>query len=243
MFLILSAAVMGCGRAGKEPVRIFAAASTREALAAISRDFKQETGVAIEASLGPSSELARQLERGADGHLFLSADESWADYLEKKDMVQERRDLLANQLVVITPAKSSLAVAKLDDLAGQEIRRLALAGAVVPAGRYAREALTNAGVWPQVQSRVLEGGDVRAALTYVARGEAEAGIVYATDARMDNHVRLAMTVDPTLHSPIRYPLVLLRKKTDSARAAFEFLHGPKAAREWQMAGFTVVGGK
>src|SRR4029077_4178716 len=143
------------------------------------------------------------MERGADADLFLSADETWADFLADKELVERRRELLSNRLVVIVPAKSPAKIQSLDDLAGPAIKRLALAGSQVPAGTYAREALAHAGIWERLKDRVIEGGDVRQALAYVDREEAEAGIVYATDVIGSAKVRVAVEIDSRLHAPIR----------------------------------------
>ncbi len=177
----------GCG-ASKPQVIVFAAASTQETIQAIGRDFEAQTGTHVTSSFSASSTLARQIEQGAGADLFLSADEHWADYLADKGVVLERRDLLANRLVVVTPADQPLPLRNLADLADDKVKHLALALDPVPAGRYAREALKNAGIWEQVQQRVREAGDVRATLTLVVRGEAEAGLVYATDAAASDKV-------------------------------------------------------
>jgi molybdate transport system substrate-binding protein len=235
-------AALGCGGPRPPAVHVFAAASTREALEEVARQFQAETGTRVECSLAASSALARQIEQGADADLFLSADERWADYLAERGLVGARRDLLANRLVVVVPLDSALKVTSLADLAGDGVKNLALALEPVPAGRYAREALKKAGVWERVQGRVREGGDVRAALTYVARGEAEAGIVYVTDAAASSAVRVALEVPEGLHTPIRYPLVLVRAAADKpeSRRFYDYLSGERAMAVFRGAGFQPV---
>jgi molybdate transport system substrate-binding protein len=233
----------GCGGpAARESIAVSAAVSTREALEQAAADFRAKTGIPVALSFGASSALARQIEQGAAADLFLSADEDWADYLAKHDCVAERRTLLTNRLVVVLPADSQLSVHELGDLAVPAIRRLALAGPEVPAGRYARQALRGAGLWDRLRERVLDGGDVRAALTFVARGEAEAGMVYATDAAGNSRVRVALEVPADLHAPIRYPLVLLRREPikSEARALYNYLASPEAAAVFRRAGFGVA---
>ncbi|HZY84755.1 MAG TPA: molybdate ABC transporter substrate-binding protein [Gemmataceae bacterium] len=239
---LLLLAPLGCGAPRKPAVHVFAAASTREALEEVARQFQAETGTPVECSLAASSALARQIEQGADAELFLSADERWADYLAERGLVGHRRDLLANRLVVVVPRDSGLKLTSLAGLAGDDVKHLALALEPVPAGRYARAALKKAGVWGRVKDRVREGGDVRAALTFVARGEAEAGIVYATDATATSQVRVALEVPEELHEPVRYPLVLLRAADakPEARAFYDYLGGEKAAAVFRRAGFQVV---
>ncbi len=235
----------GCGRGGdggQQTVTIFAAASTKEAVERTAADFRAETGVAVEVSLGPSPGLAKQIEQGAAADLFLSADQASADFLADKGLVEEHRDLLTNRLVVVVPRDSSLAVKELADLARPEVKRLALAEPKVPAGEYAREALAKAGALDRVADRVVGGIDVRATLQFVARGEADAGIVYATDAVNTSSVRVALEVGPSSHAPIRYPLVLVRHGPvkESARKFADFLRSERAAAAFRGAGFGVL---
>jgi len=144
--------------------------------------------------------------------------------------------------VLVVPADSTLEFEELKDVAGPEVERLALASAQVPAGAYARQALKNAGVWDRVKDRVLEGGDVKAALTYVARREADAGFVYKTDTLGNSKVRVALEVPPKLHAPIRYPLDLVRRGATKpeARRFYEYLGTAPAARVFRDAGFGVL---
>ena len=240
--LLILGLLVGCGQSAEEPIRVSAAASTREALEQIAADFRAATGLAVELNLGPSSDLARQIRQGGPADLFLSADEAWADFLADNQLVAERRDTLTNRLVVVVPADSALSLQALSDLAQEGVRRLALAGPAVPAGRYAREALKAAGVWEPVQGRVLEAADVRATLTYVARGEADAGLVYATDAQDNPKVRVALPVKADLHRPICYPLVLVRRDPirPGARRLYDYLGSDKAAEVFRRFGFGLV---
>jgi len=233
----------GCSAASRQDVlHVAVAAGTQEAVRQIEDDFRRETGVAVECNAAASSELARQIERGGNVDLFLSADEAWADFLAERTLVAQRRDLLANRLVAVVPKETTLVLKNLSDLATPAVTRLALAGAAVPAGRYARQALKHAGVWADIQNRILEGQDVRAALTYVARGEADAAIVYATDVREVSTVHVALSIDPSLHDPIRYPLVLVRREplNPAASRLFDYLASEPAAVVFRAAGFGVL---
>jgi molybdate transport system substrate-binding protein len=236
--------LLGCGSPEPATLRVYAAASTREALEEVVADFRKQTGHAVELNWGPSSELARQIEHGADADLFLSADEAWVNYLAGKDLCATRRDLLTNRLVVIVPTASELHLHALEDLARPEVRHLALAAPAVPAGRYARDALQHAGLWDRVHERVIDAADVRAALVYVARREAEVGMVYATDAAVSRDVRIALQVRPEEHTPIRYPLALVRREAarPAARQLYDYLGGPEAAAVFRKAGFGVLPG-
>jgi molybdate transport system substrate-binding protein len=244
LFLCMLVAPAGCREAANRSpaapaVRVFAAASARAAIEQIGAEFTAATGIRVECESAASSTLARQIEHGDEADLFLSADDEWADYLEKKGLAAQRRPLLTNRLVVVVPADSSVAVQELADLAGANFKRLAVAAEGVPAGRYARQALRKVGVWDRVRDKVLEGKDVTAVLLYVARGEAEAGLVYATDAAANSKVRVAFDVPESLTGPIRYPLVTIgREKSNSGAARFaDYLAGENARVIFQKAGF------
>jgi len=153
--------------------------------------------------------------------------------------VAQRRNLLTNRLVVIVPADSKLKVDELADLASPEIKHLAVAEAKVPAGEYAREALQKSGVLERVAERFIGGIDVRQTLTFVARGEAEAGFVYLTDTIGNAQVRIVYEVPADLHKPIVYPLVLLEQGTKKPAAVKlnEYLGSPVAAEVFRAAKF------
>src|SRR5437764_2537756 len=201
--------------AAREPARrellVLAAASLSEALEEVGRAFTAATGVRVAASYAASSVLAKQIEAGAPADAFFSADVAWVDYLEKRGLIRpsSRRDVLRNTLVLIAPADSTLRlrIAPGFDLAGAlEGGRLAIADpAPVPAGQSARAALTRLGVWSQVSDRAVRGENARAALAYVARGEAPLGLVYRTDAQAERRVRVVDVFPKDSHPPITYP--------------------------------------
>lgn len=226
------------------PVTVFAAASLTDSLKAVAAAYKARTGIDVTLSFGASSTLARQIEQGARADLFLSADSDWMDYLQKKGLIADasRKNLLGNRLVLVAGpgAKPAPKIAPHFDLAGAlGDRRLALADpASVPAGRYAKKALTALGVWDQIASKVVQAENVRVALEYVARGEAPYGIVYATDAKVASQVRVAGTFPESTHAPIVYPAALTRIATPGAKAFLDFLGGPQARAIFEKAGFT-----
>ena len=216
-FLLLFAAQ---GALAQERLLIFAAASLKEAL----DEFNTTAGVAVTASYAASSALARQIEAGAPAQVFISADEDWMDYLDKKGLLQPgtRRDVLGNRLVWIVPAGRPLPPEPLGALGARD--RLALADPQhVPAGKYARAALEKLGVWPQVATRIAAAENVRAALALVARGEAPLGIVYETDARAEPRVAVAARIDARLHAPIVYPAAAVRGAPPAALRYVEAL--------------------
>ena len=237
----------GAGRAA-EPVTLFAAASTTDAVSEIAELYERETGQNVRAVFAASSTLARQIAQGAPADLYLSANPRWMDHLAQKDLIEpgSRLDLLGNRLVLIAPAESNVEVEiapgfDLAALLGD--RPLALADPDhVPAGLYAKAALAQLGVWPQVAGRAAYAAHVRAALALVDRDEAGAGIVYATDAAIARRVRLLGRFPADSHPPIRYPLAMVAGRRSAAVEAFHaFLQGPEAAGRFRARGFTLPG--
>jgi molybdate transport system substrate-binding protein len=231
--------------ANTRKIVVYAAASLANALDELRSQFARAESIDVQPSYASSALLAQQIANGADADLYISADEKWADYLAERKLVGERRDLLGNRLVVIVPADSPLRITKLEDLATPSIEHLALGDPQsVPAGQYARQALTKAGVWQQVRERVVAAEDVRHALTYVETGAAEAGIVYATDAALSKKTKVAIRIPADLSEPIRYPLVLLKNAADQQAAAefYRYLVSPAAAKIFEKHGFVVLEG-
>jgi len=227
------------------PVTVFAAASLETALAEVSRRYGDQAGGPLRMVFGASSAMARQIAQGAPADLFLSADLDWMDWLSQRGLVVAgtRRNLLANRLVMIAPRDSKL---RLDIRPGMPLAsalgsgRLALADPVsVPAGKYARQALTALKVWDSVADRLATAENVRAALAYVARSEAPLGIVYATDAQVEVRVRVIGTFPAASHSPILYPAALVRDRP-AARAVLTYLAGGEARSIFRSRGFLPV---
>lgn len=246
---LVALSLCGCGggdsggRSGR-PVTLFAAASTTNALDEIREEFKRATGTDVKASYASSSMLAQQIAYGAEADVFVSASTQWADHLDQKALVKRRRDLLKNRLVIIVPADSQLDVQKPEDLMDKAVRRLALADyTAVPAGIYAREALTKMGLWEQLRGKVVSGADVRQALAYVQSGAADAGLVYATDAAVCRSVKIVAEISTELAEPI-YAVVLLKpgESKGAAAAFYRYLNSPEAAEVFRKHGFVVRSG-
>lgn len=251
LVLLLLAASLWCGPAGAagpapRPVTVFAAASLTDVLDDIGREFTLATGVPVRFSFASSAILARQIEAGAGAEVFFPADQEWMDYLERRARIQKssRRTAFGNRLVLIAPRASDVQlviapgfplVAALGD------GRLATGDPdSVPVGRYARGALTRLGVWNDVVDRLVRAEDVRHALMFVARGEAPLGIVYATDARVDERVRVVGTFPPDSHPPIAYPVALTPRAGPDAERFVQFVLGDAGRAAFERAGFTFL---
>lgn len=233
--------------AAAETVTVFAAASLIDALRALGQEWQSRGEPAPRFSFAASSALARQIEQGAPADLFISADEAWADTLQDRNLLVDttRVSPVGNALVLIAPADAAPRVTlapgtDLLALLGPHGRIATGDPAHVPAGRYAREALTWMGQWAAIAPRLARADKVRVALLLVERGEAPLGIVYSTDAAGSRNVRVAATFPAGSHTAITYPFALTRRAEGNARARalLAFLTGPEAAPTWQRFGFT-----
>jgi len=246
--LLILALLLTSFNARAQDVTIFAAASLTDALRDVSAAWTRAGHKPLRLSFGASSALARQIEQGAPAHVFASADTKWMDYVAGKDLiaVDTRRNLLGNDLVLIVPGDRARRIeidARLDlrAIAGPDGRIATGDPTHVPVGLYARQALTTLGLWNAVAPRLARTDDVRAALLLVERGEAAAGIVYATDAAASARVAVAGTFPAATHDPIVYPFAVTRSgDTPDARAVMAFLSGPEARAIFVPRGFRVL---
>lgn len=242
-----AAGARGAGASGG--ILVFAAASLANALADIDKAFTARSGVHVTSSLAASSTLAKQIEAGAAADVYFSADVQWMDYLDKRGLLRagSRRDLLGNSLVLIAPADNPLQVTigpGFDLLRLLGSGRLAVADPdSVPAGIYAKEALQKLGVWSGVVPRLVRAENVRAALEYVARGDAPLGIVYRTDAMVEKRVRIAGVFPADSHAPIVYPVALTRRAGAAAARYLEFIGSADAQPIFRKWGFEPLGSR
>jgi molybdate transport system substrate-binding protein len=223
---------------------VYGAASLTDALGDAARAFSIRTGVDVKTSFASSSLLAKQIEAGAPAGVFLSADPQWMDYVAQRGLIKagSRHDLLGNRLVLIAPADSKVALRL---RAGAHLAAALGAGGrlatgdpdAVPAGLYARAALTQLGLWNQVATRLVRAENVRAALEYVARGETPLGIVYRTDALADKRVRIVDTFPASSHPPIIYPVAVTANAGAAAAQFATFLESPGARQIFARYGF------
>ncbi len=194
---------------------VLAAASMHDALEDAADAWAAQGHARPVLSFAASSAAARQVEAGAPADLFVSADEEWMDELEQRSLLVagSRAVLATNRLVLIAPVGSDLQIEPAPGFplsAALGDGRLAIAETgSVPAGRYAKAALNNLGVWSDVSDRLAPAENVRAALQLVVRGAAPLGITYATDASSEPAVRIVGRFPADSHPPIRYPLALV----------------------------------
>jgi molybdate transport system substrate-binding protein len=233
------------------PLTVFAAASLQDALRALEPAWRAAApgNPPLRFSFAASSTLARQIEQGAPADLFMSADEPWMDYLVQRDLIvpETRVSSLGNALVLIAPANSPahpLALTRdtdLRSLLGSNGRLAVGDPAHVPVGLYAKAALTWMGQWNAIEPRLARAETVRAGLLLVERGEAPLGVVYATDARGNERVKLLGTFPAESHPAVTYPFAVTRRAAANAQARtlLTWLAGPAPAETWRRMGFTV----
>jgi molybdate transport system substrate-binding protein len=247
LVLLVGAATLAGAQARAEDVLFFAAASLKNALDEADAAYQKQSGTKIVASYAASGPLAKQIENGAPADLFISADLNWMNYLQERKLIKPdtRANLLGNILVLVGPKDSAVKVEigpgfALASLIGNG--RMAIGDpASVPAGQYAKEALTKLGVWDSVQGKLAPSADVRSALVLVSRGEAPLGIVYQTDVIADPGVKILAAFPPDSYPPIIYPIAQLTSSNKADAVKFlTWLRSPAAAPYFEKQGFAVL---
>ena len=234
-------------RAAADEVTVFAAASLTNALDRVAEAWTVETGHTAVMSYAGSSALARQIQEGAPADIFISASVDWMDAIAESGDLREgtRRDILGNTLVLIAHGADAAPVTidsslDLAGMLGDERLAMALVDSV-PAGVYGKAALTSLGLWDSVEPLVAQADNVRAALAFVAQNEAPLGIVYATDAAVEDNVTIIGTFPAGSHDPITYPAGITAQSESAVAGAFlDYLTSDTARAIWQEFGFTVI---
>jgi molybdate transport system substrate-binding protein len=221
--------LLSAGNAGSADLIVSAAASLTNAFTAIGEAFEQaypETTVAM--NFAGSGQLLQQIARGAPVDVFASADQITMNRAQQDNLIRSasRRDFVRNELVLIGPAGSNPEINSLGDLRSDKVQRIAISNpASVPVGHYSQLSLQAAGLWEALAEKYINTQHVRQSLDYVARGEVDAGFVYATDARvMPGKIRVLMQV-PTAE-PITYPIAVVAdsRQAEAAERFVTFVH-------------------
>jgi molybdate transport system substrate-binding protein len=226
-----------------DEIRVGAASSLRDVMIDIAKAYKQKTKDDVKFTFGASGQLVTQIRGGARIDLFVSANHTQVDALTKEKLADAStaKVVAHNRLVVVLPAGSKLEIKKLADLAGAEVKRLAIAEpGSVAAGEYAAQMLALEKIDGAVKDRLVLGADVRQVLKIVVDSQAEAGIVYATDAKIaGDKVKVALTVDENKHAAIEYPAVVISESKQPAKAKefLEYLGSEAAAKIFAEHGF------
>ena len=240
-------AALWAPRQGPEPTQITvsAAVSLSDVLTAIGDEYGRRALGSVRFNFGASNVLARQIVDGAPVDVFISADDAQMDVVARANLLEpgSRVPLLRNQLAVVVPNDRPRTFRSIGDLADPALKRIAIGDpAAVPAGVYAKQYLQAQGLWTVVEPRVVPAGSVRAALSAVETGAADAGIVYRTDARLALHASIAWVVSAAEGPRILYPGAIVRTSPRplDARKFLDFLRGDPATRLFERFGFTPI---
>jgi molybdate transport system substrate-binding protein len=229
----------------KTNLLVSAAISLKDSLEEVKTNYQQmKPNVNVTYNFGSSGALQQQIENGAPADIFFSAAKKQMDALQQKGLIlpNTRRNLLKNRLVLVVPQNSS-GITNFRQLTNSNIKKIAIGEPrSVPAGQYAEEVLKNLKIWQQVRPKLVLGNNVRQVLAFVESGNADAGLVYATDAKVSNRVKQVATAPENLHSSIVYPVAVLKssKNPAVAREYVQFLANNSARTIFQKYGFSVA---
>jgi molybdate transport system substrate-binding protein len=243
--LLLAGLALRAGISRAAEINVYAAASLSDVMRQLATNYEKISGDKPVFNFGASSFLARQIVEGAPADVFFSADEAKMDELQARGLIlpETRKSRLSNRLVIVTAADGAPAIRSPADLAGPAVKRLALADPkAVPAGIYAKEYLEKLKLWPTVEPKVVPTENVRAALAAVESGNAEAGIVYKTDAAISRKVIIAYEVPMGEGPAISYPVAVIKNSPQLQAAAqfLKYLESDAAAKVFEANGFVVL---
>ena len=238
------AGLLVCTVAWAGTVSVSAAISLKEALTEVAGRYQDDTSEKVDLNFGASGTLAAQIVQGAPVDLFISAANKQVDQLVSAGLAEagSRRDVAGNRLVLIVPKDAHGDPKGFEDLREARFRHIAIGQPqVVPAGQYAMQTFAALGIEKALADRLFMGENVRQVLVYVMRSEAEAGVVYATDAAAAGEaVRVVAVAPDSSHDPIVYPAVAIKNgHIASAQRFLDYLRSPKAQAIFAAHGFTV----
>jgi len=219
-----AACVLACAAmpAAAGEVLVAAAASLTNAFRDLAAQYETaHPGTKVLTTFGASDVVLRQIVEGAPADVFASADQKAMDKAVAANAVDpaSRADFVRNEVVLIVPADDRHGIRSLADLGKPGVTRIALGNpGSVPVGRYTRAALEKAGAWRTVEAHAILGGNVRQVLSYVERGEVDAGFVFATDAAiMKAKVKVVQVIETPV--PVVYPIALVQRPGRAPEAA------------------------
>jgi molybdate transport system substrate-binding protein len=222
---------------------VSAAASLQDAIEALDPTFESaHPNIGVNYNFAASGTLQQQIEQGASIDLFISAASKQMDALQAKNLIinDTRRNLLSNSLVLVVPQDSALQISEFQQLTDPAVKRISVGEPrSVPAGQYAVEVFENLGILPQLQPKFVYGNSVRNVLGSVESGNADAGVVYATDAKISDQVKTVVKAPANSHAPIVYPIAVIAASTQPAAAHIygQFLTGEEAQSLFSQYGF------
>jgi molybdate transport system substrate-binding protein len=239
------AAPMSSPSAGsqKTEIIILAAASLTDALNELKTSFEKEyPTISVTYSFGSSGKLAQQIEQGAPADIFLSASKKDMDELQNKNLIAKdyRVDFAKNELVLITNKEHPLNISSFENIDPGKVKQFAIGEPEsVPVGRYTKEVFEKLKLWDKLQNSFVLGKDVRQVLTYVELGNADLGVVYASDAQISKKVKQIAMAKPEWHKPIVYPgaIIINSAQANEAKLFLNYLSGEKGKEILRKYGF------
>ncbi|SET99179.1 molybdate ABC transporter substrate-binding protein [Paenibacillus sp. NFR01] len=254
LLTVVSAALIGAGlwivpekeaqAAKKTQIVISAAASLQDSLDKIAATYeKQHPDIDLVFNYGASGTLQKQIEQGAPADLFFSAGDKQMKALVDEGLIAANKELLKNQLVLVVPSDSKPSLSTITQLTDKAFKKVAVGQPEsVPAGQYAQQALITKKVWDTLQNKLVFGKDVRAVLSYVETGNADAGFVYKTDALTSKKVTIALTVGAYVHKAINYPVGIVKGSSHEtqAKAFYDYVQTKAASDVFTGYGFQLA---
>ena len=240
-----SANKMETPKEGPVELQVSAAASLTDAMKELATMYEKDHGnTKLVFNFGSSGALQQAIENGGAADVFVSAAQKQMNALDEKKLLADgtRVDLLVNQVVLITAKDSKLNLPDFKAVLDPEIKHIALGEPKgVPVGQYSEEVFTKLGILDHVKERAVYGSDVRQVLAWVETGDADAGVVYATDAAISDKVKVAAVAPADTHKPIVYPAAVLKdaKNMNEAKDFLAFLQTDAAKKVFEKYGFTV----
>lgn len=228
----------------KVELTISAAASLKEAMADIEPLFKNKySNITLTFNYGSSGSLQEQIEQGAPADLFISAGQKQMTALVDGGFILDgsNKNLVQNSLVLVGPSDTT--ITSLNEINSDSVTHIAMGEPdSVPAGKYAKEVLTNSNLLTQIESKLVYAKDVKEVLSWATSGNADVGFVYLSDAISSNSAKIIETIDESLHSPITYPVGVIKesKNIDAAKDFENFLFSDEAAKIFEKYGYTMV---
>jgi len=235
LFICVSAACVEIEKPAKQELTVSAAVSLKDAFTEIGHLFSEKTGVAVSFNFAGSGTLQQQIESGAPADIFASAGEPQMDALAEKGLIvtETRKNFASNELVLIVPTGSKLDITDLEGLKNDKIKKIAVGNPkTVPAGQYTQQTFDSLKLSESLKPKLVFAENVRQVLEYAARGEADAGIVYSTDAAIArDKVMVTAAAPKDSHHPIVYPTAVIKDSNNPAASAFIDLVTSKKGQE------------
>ncbi|MEE2998416.1 MAG: molybdate ABC transporter substrate-binding protein [Pseudomonadota bacterium] len=227
-------------------ILIFAASSLTLPIQKIVTRYQEKSNNRVRVSYAASSILAQQISRGAPTDIFISANQKWMNYLAKKNslIAQSKRKILSNNLVIISPKNHPVKLKTLNMISLNNILKDGRLGIGdpdhVPLGIHSKEVLDHLNLWQPIKKRLARLKNARAVLTFVERGETKAGIVYQSDAHLNNKVNILFKIPTKMHRKIYYWAALTRSNNQAAsRYLFDILFNQNSKDVFKHHGFLV----